>query len=269
MNKNFFFKLNQKRIIFMFSIIILTLICKTLYINHFLNQQTSSQAGTPKIAIVIDDFGGEDITGVNETLSIKCPITVAVMPNLPNSRVHASRAAEAGFQVILHLPMEPVNGKSSWLGPGDINCNLTNKEIVERLKEDLDSVPFAVGINNHTGSRATANGRVMKAVLEIAKEQSLFFLDSCTTSNTIIASLAQDLGVPCVERDVFLDEKESKYEIKRQIYKLVDIARKNGSAVGIGHVGQMGKTRASALNETIPELENPNVQFVFVSELVY
>lgn len=269
MNKNFIPDLNQKRIIFVFSILIIGLIFKTLYLNHILNQQTSTQAGTPKIAIVIDDFGGADTTGVDEMLSIKCPLTVAVMPNLPNSREHALRAATAGFQVILHLPMEPVNGKSSWLGPGAVYCNLTDEEIMERLKKDLDSVPLAVGINNHTGSRATANGRVMKAVLEVAKERSLFFLDSRTTSHTVVASLARDLDVPCVNRDVFLDEIGSKYEIKRQIYRLVDIARKNGSAIAIGHVGYMGKYTASVLKETIPELENQNVQFVFVSELAY
>lgn len=253
----------------MFSILITSLIFKTIYLNHIINQQTSTQADTPKIAIVIDDFGGEDTTGVNEMLSIKCPITVAVMPNLPNSREHALRATTAGFQVILHLPMEPVNGKSSWLGPGAIYCNLTDIEIKEKLKEDLDSVPFAVGINNHTGSRATANRRVMKAVLEVAKEQSLIFLDSRTTSKSVVASLSRNLGVPYVKRDVFLDEIESKYEIKKQIYKLVDIARKNGSAVAIGHVGHMGKYTASVLKETIPELENQNVQFVFVSDLAY
>lgn len=252
----------------MFSILIIGLIFK-LYLNHVSNQQTSTQVGIPKIAIVIDDFGSTDTTGVNEMLSIECPITVAVMPNLPNSREHAFRATKAGFQVILHLPMEPVIGKSSWFGPGDINCHLTDNEIVARLKEDLDSVPLAVGINNHTGSRATADGRVMKAVLEVAKERSLFFLDSCTTSKTVVASLAIDLGVPCVRRDIFLDNIGNKYEIKRQIYRLVDIARKNGSAVAIGHVGQMGKYTASVLKETIPELENQNVQFVFVSELAY
>ncbi|OPX90296.1 MAG: Divergent polysaccharide deacetylase [Pelotomaculum sp. PtaB.Bin104] len=206
------------------------------YTFPFESQQTSAQDITPKIAIVIDDFGGADTTSVDEMLSINCPITVAVMPNLPNSREHALRASTAGFQVILHLPMEPDYVEPNCLGPGAIYCNLTDEEIKERLVEDLDSVPSAVGINNHTGSRATANRRVMKVVLEVAKEHSLFFLDSLTTNKSVVAPLSRDLGVPYVARNIFLDDTVKEYAIKRQIYRMVDIARKNGSAVCIGHV---------------------------------
>lgn len=228
---------------------------------------TVARDGVPKVALVIDDLGGPDTTGVQEVLSIKSPLTAAVMPNLPHSRDHAYMATAAGHQVILHLPMEAIGSSDNWLGPGAILCNLTEKEIKERLSLDLESVPFAVGINNHTGSRATADRRVMKAVLEVAKEQRLIFMDSRTSGKSVIAGLARELGVPYIKRDVFLDEIPDKQEIRKQMQKLAGMARKNGSAVGIGHVGQMGQYTASTLKEVIPELEKQGIRFVFVTDL--
>lgn len=263
-----FFIIKRKKLLYLFAIISIPVLFIIFNAITGKNEQTSTKVGSPKVAIVIDDFGGADTTGVKEMFSIKCPLTFAVMPNLPHSREHASEAVAAGYQVILHLPMEPMRGKADWLGPGTIFCNLSDEEIKERLTRDLESVPYAVGINNHTGSRATADRRVMKAILEVAKERGLFFLDSRTNGKSVVADMARKLGMPYAKRDLFLDEITDLYEVKKQIGRLTDMARKKGSAVGIGHVGQMGKYTADALKEMIPELEKQGVRFVFISELV-
>lgn len=264
-----FFIIERKKILYIiFTIISITVLFVIFNTTTNKYKQTSALGNSPKIAIVIDDFGIADTTGVEEMFSINCPMTFAVMPNLPYSREHASRSVAAGYQVILHLPMEPIWGKANWLGPGAIFCDLSDEEIKERLTIDLESIPYAIGINNHTGSRATANRRVMRVILQETKERGLFFLDSRTNDKSVIADMAWELSMPFAERDVFLDGKIDAYEVKKQIGKLADVARKKGSAIGIGHVGQMGRYTANALRDMIPQLEKQGFHFVFVSELV-
>ncbi len=103
-------------------------------------------------------------------LKLPIPFTVAVMPFLPSTKQDAQLAHDRGLEVILHLPMEPVRGKKSWLGPGAITTDLSSDEIHKRIVAAIDDVPYAIGINNHMGSKATADERVMKILVEICKE---------------------------------------------------------------------------------------------------
>jgi len=220
-----------------------------------------------RVAIVIDDFGQHNTSGVREILSLGIPVTCAVMPNLENTRSQAEDASKMGHQVIVHLPLEPIRGKKSWLGPGSVTTNQTEDEIKSTVKEDFDSVPYAVGFNNHMGSAATANARVMRSILQVAREKEFFVLDSKTTGKTTIPNLAKQLGITCIGRDIFLDETKSPEHVKKQLLKLSQKALDKGSAVAIGHVGQGGKITARALEEMIPVIEKMGIEFVYLSEI--
>lgn len=219
------------------------------------------------VALVIDDFGNHN-EGVEEVLNLGIPLTVAVMPFRPCSRLDAEAAHKAGLEVILHIPMEPEKGRLDWLGPKGITCNLSDQEIKSRIKEGLREIKWAAGMNNHMGSKATQDKRVMKAVLEIAKEEKLYFLDSKTTSKSVVAEVSQSLGIDCFERDVFLDLIKSQAEVEAQLRRLADIALKKGYAVGIGHVGpEGGSVTARAIRSMKPILQAKGVCFVYLSEL--
>lgn len=165
---------------------------------------------SPKqVSIIIDDLGN-GLKGTDKIFSIKAPLTVAIMPLLRTSKEDAIRAKKAGFEVILHLPMEFHHGKKEWLGPGAVTIQMSTEEIKRQIRADLDSVPYAKGINNHMGSKATADERVMRAVLEVVKERHLFFVDSATSSDSKVTTIAKEMGIPVAKRDVFLDNVNSK-----------------------------------------------------------
>ncbi|MFD2611774.1 divergent polysaccharide deacetylase family protein [Paenibacillus gansuensis] len=218
-----------------------------------------------RIAVVIDDFGN-NMKGTEEMLKLPIPLTVAVMPLLPSSRRDAETAHRLGKEVIVHLPMEPVRGKKSWLGPGAITTDLTNEEIRSRVLAAIDSVPFAVGMNNHMGSKATADPRVMKVVLEVCKDKGLFFLDSRTSFKSVIPQVAEQVGVPVVRNAVFLDDVYSAAHVSKQISKLKMYLDSHQTCVTIGHVGPPGKITSALLAQSIPTFKT--TRFVTVSELL-
>lgn len=222
-----------------------------------------------KVAIVIDDFGQSNPEGVKEMLSIERPLTIAVMPNLENSRRQAVQAARRGYEVIVHLPMQPVRGRARWLGPGGITSNMTAEEIRHQVRRDFAQVPYASGFNNHMGSLITAREELVRPVLEVAGEKGFYVLDSRTSTKSKIIPLAQSMGIAYTQRDVFLDDVKSISHMKKQLELLADEALAKGSAVGIGHVGLGGEKMARAIKEMIPVMEAKGIEFVYLSELLH
>lgn len=124
------------------------------------------------------------------------------------------------------------------------------------LYDALEEVEYAVGINNHMGSKATQDKRIMKSILEVAKEKKLFFVDSKTSPKSVVLETAKELGVPCLCRDVFLDGTKDVNHIRKQVLKLGDVALEKGYAIGIGHVGiEGGKPTAEAIASAYPTLK--------------
>ncbi|WP_445670217.1 divergent polysaccharide deacetylase family protein [Paenibacillus sp. PL2-23] len=219
-----------------------------------------------KVAIVIDDFGN-GMTGTEEMLKLPVPFTAAVMPFMPTTKEDAEAAHRLGHDVIVHMPMEPNKGMKKWLGPGAITANLTDAEVRSRVEQAIADVPHAVGMNNHMGSKITADERIMRVVLTVCKEHGLFFLDSRTTFKTVIPKIAEEIGVPIVSNDVFLDDVYTEQHIAKQVRVLSKLMQTRESAVTIGHVGPPGKKTASVLHGSIPSMQSA-VSFVRVSDMV-
>jgi polysaccharide deacetylase 2 family uncharacterized protein YibQ len=220
-------------------------------------------AEAPRVAIVIDDLGN-DTAAVRRIAAWPWPVAGAVLPVLPGSAPASRELSRAGKEVLLHLPMEPASAGAR-PGPGLVLREHSDARISATLVEDLASVPEAVGVNNHMGSAATSDPRVMRIVLSELARRGLYFLDSRTTDATVGASTARELSVPTVSRRVFLDATATEAGVARAFDELVRRAREEGEAVGIGHPHP---ETLKVLEERLPGLASEGVKLVRVGELV-
>lgn len=215
-----------------------------------------------RVAIVFDDAGGA-LSDVEEIIAIGRPVTVAVLPGLKHSAEVAQRARSAGLEVILHLPLEPMDGAKA-LGPGGVTVAMGEAEIQDAVRSGLATVPGATGMSNHMGSRATADRRVMRAVMEVARERDLFFLDSRTTPHSVVMSVATEVGIRSAARTVFLDNENDPDAIRRELRRLIETALRNGEAVAIGHAQRL---TSRVLVEMLVEFDRAGVALVPASAL--
>jgi uncharacterized protein len=190
-------------------------------------------------------------------------LTLSVLPDVRYSGEVAREAAASGKGVMLHLPMEALSGINP--GPGKVTTAMSDREIVTAVQADLAQVPFVQGVNNHEGSKASADPRVMHDVIGVlAQRGNLFFIDSRTNAASVGESTARDLGVPTAARDVFLDNQATVAYSEAQLLRAAAIARERGSAIAIGHPKP---TTLEALRAMIPQLEASGIHFVLVGEL--
>ncbi len=218
------------------------------------------------IAIILDDIGNEPVESLQSVLALKYPVTFAVLPYLQHTRTSAYHLHKHHFEIMLHMPMEPENYPAANPGEGAILSNLNDAEIRAALKKALSSVPYARGVNNHMGSRITANRTLMRPVLEELRDTSLYFIDSRTQANSIAFRLARDLGLRTSRRDVFLDSEQSYDFAVKQLQEARRIANQQGSAIVIGHPYP---TSLAALRDQMPRMNAEGYRFVFASDLVY
>lgn len=223
------------------------------------------------MAIIVDDVGYE-AQPLDDFIALRRPLTFSILP-VEGSRELAAACAAAGFDVMLHLPMQPRRAAPN-PGPGCITVDMTDREIAAQVERDLAAVPGALGVNNHMGSRATADSRVMTEALSALRARGLFFVDSITTGASVGEETAARLGVPHAARDVFLDtnfEAEPKTteefinDASERMRQLGGIARRRGAAIGICHYHAR---TAQMLGRLLPQLEQAGFQLVPVSTLV-
>lgn len=242
-------------------------VCTALYPLRAGAEPLLESTAKKQAAIVIDDFGN-DMLGTKEMLALPIPFTIAVMPFLPTTKRDAELAHASGRDVIVHLPMEPVRGKKSWLGPGAITIDLSNDEVRSRVIAAVDDVPHAIGINNHMGSKVTADERIMRIVLEVCKERGLFILDSRTSPRSVFGKLAKEMGVKTAENNLFFDDVYTTRHIAKQMTKFQEHLRAHETCIAIGHVGMPGQKTAEVIKQAIPALRKEHVEFVPVAKLV-
>ncbi|NMD71142.1 divergent polysaccharide deacetylase family protein [Bacillus sp. DNRA2] len=221
-----------------------------------------------KAAIIIDDFGG-GVGGVEEFLEGDIKITAAVMPFTDKSKEHAKWAHKNGIEVMVHLPMQPKKGKKSWLGPKPITVDLSKDEVKQRVREAIKDVPYARGLNNHMGSLAIEDEEIVRAIVEVAKENKLYLVDSGTSPHSKIPEIATELGVPYLSRDVFLDDISSSSYVAKQMRRLAKITEINGRGIAIGHVGVTGKVCSKGVFASMNHYQDKKIKIVPVSELIY
>jgi polysaccharide deacetylase 2 family uncharacterized protein YibQ len=220
-------------------------------------------AAKARLAIILDDLG-YDRAAADTLLALPFSLTVAVIPHLPLSTEVAEEAFRRGDQVLLHLPME---SEVSDAKPEEIELHvgMSAVQVNEALAGMLDSVPHAVGVNNHQGSRATAEAALMEALMPLLRQRGLFFIDSRTTAATVAYDTAERDGVRAASRKVFLDDTPTREAILAQLDLAARDALRDGSSIAIGHPHP---ATIAALREGIPRLEARGIHLVFASDVV-
>jgi len=220
---------------------------------------------TALIAIVIDDLG-QDVKQAKEVFTLPGNITVAVLPGLAQSKDVANLAKQASHEVLLHMPMEPLKNHEKTQTPGTLSADMTPMAFLTTVSDDVESVPGAVGVNNHEGSALTENKEAMKFLMAELKARNLFFLDSLTNPKSVAYATAIEFGMKAARRDVFLDnEGDNPVYIREQLATLVDIARKHGKAIGIGHPHPV---TLSELRKWLADTGTQGIEIVPVSRLM-
>lgn len=217
----------------------------------------------PRVALIIDDVGSVR-KAADAMLKVPARLTWAVLPFTPHGKEYIQAAKERGFEVILHLPMEPLD-RSNSPGPGVIKGEWTEEEIIKQLEANLNQVPGAVGINNHMGSAGTADERLMGIIMGYLKNKDLFFIDSMTSQHSLGEAIARRYQVKFNKRNVFIDNLKDLTSKKNALRELIKLALRKGEAIGIGHVRD---GTAEAIIEMLPEFEKAGIAIVPVSELV-
>lgn len=222
-----------------------------------------AQPPAPVIAIVLDDLGNNLALG-REALALPGKLTYAFLPQTPYAARLSRQAHATARESIVHLPMQSLN--HSALGAGGLTLDMDEAELQHTLMQDLASVPFVVGASNHMGSGLTRDMEIMSQLMTMLAERGeLYFLDSRTHESTVAEQAARQAGVPTSRRDVFLDNQRDEAYISDQLNLLLARARRQGTAVAIGH--PYPETLA-VLARRLPELNGLGVELVPLSRLI-
>lgn len=216
------------------------------------------------IAIVIDDMGSS-IHEATSLMSIGVPLTFSIIPGLQKARDVARLAHDRGYQVMMHIPMEPQGYPAQRLEANGLLLSQGSEEIARRVNGYFTQVPYADGANNHMGSKFSEDREKMAVVLNQLKARGLFYIDSMTTPQSVGLKLARSMEVDSAGRNVFLDNEKEVQAITSQLDQLAALARKKGSAIGICHPHQI---TIKALSAHLPRLKKEGITFVSAGELV-
>ena len=219
----------------------------------------------PRIAIVIDDLGGEENSISRELLTWDIPITFSILPFVPHAKRLASEAHQKGREIILHVPMEPHGYPRTNPGKGVLLHTMSKEGLRRQLLEDIEAVPYIRGVSNHMGSRLMEDPDKLKVILTELKKKDLFFLDSRTTSQSVGFQTARSLGVKSGERSVFLDHAQGEQAVMQSLELLTQTALSSGKAIGIGHPHA---ATIISLKKMIPRIQEKGIQIVPLSELL-
>lgn len=231
-------------------------------INEDKPKKIFKSQGKYKMAIVLDDFGYNNSV-IKKYNAMPIPLTYAVLPYETYSTEVANSGYAAGKEIIVHLPME----SKSNITPESITLrtNMTSEQIAETAKKAIGSIPHAIGINNHQGSKATEDKRVVGIVVEILANRGMFILDSRTSSNSVIPQMARKYGIRYAINELFLDNSNDVDDIRARLRQAAKIAKRDGSIIVIGHDRP---NTAKAIGSMIDELQAEGIEFVFLSSLL-
>lgn len=217
----------------------------------------------PAIAIIIDDLGKQKGSG-QRAIALPGPVACSFLPRERHTSSLAEIAYRNGKEVLLHLPMDSIDGRR--LDEGAVTLDMTQEEFSRTVRANLAVVPHAIGINNHMGSLLTRHpGHMFWLMREMLHRQPMYFVDSRTTVATVARQVAQENGVPSIDRNVFLDNEVNDREITYQFSRLLQLARKQGTGLAIGHPHP---ETLAVLEREIPKLGQQGLQLVAVSELI-
>lgn len=216
----------------------------------------------PEIAIIFDDLG-ESLKEISELYSLNIPLTASVIPGLKFSSQSAAMAERCGFSVFIHMPMEPEGvsafrtKKYTFISPSQ-----SPREVKSLLRYYLNSLPQAIGVNNHMGSAATVDRPLMQIVMRAVKQRNLIFVDSRTSPNSVAYSEAQAQGLVAGINDGFIDAADDAKLINERLDFLAGKAAEKGKIIIIAHPR---KRTLAILKAKLPSLKT-KVRFITIKD---
>ncbi|AMB86557.1 hypothetical protein AWM79_15095 [Pseudomonas agarici] len=210
------------------------------------------------LTLIIDDLG-QNLPRDRRVLALPGPVTPAIMPDTPHAAEFAREAHQAGKIVMLHMPMDPATGPFAW------HPELPLEELQKRLAAAFKAVPYTSGVNNHEGSRMTAEPPAMVWLMGELQRRNKFFVDSRTSARTVAAAQAQKVGLASVSRDVFLDNERTEPAIAAQLTTAIRLARQQGTVVVIGH--PYPQTLA-VLERELPKLKEQGIDWIDIKSMI-
>jgi uncharacterized protein len=213
------------------------------------------------IVLIIDDLGF-DGQPLDKVMALDPNLNCSILPNGTRATEFAERLHARGFEVLCHLPMQPIGHEAP--GRNAILTSMDDAEIARVTRENVQAIPYARGVNNHMGSLATTDRRVMTIVLG-ALPAGMYFVDSRTTGGSIAAQVAREMNVRTATRNVFLDDVATETSVRKQLAALAAAAESHGTAVGIGHPHPV---TLRVLTEELPGLRERGFRFVRASSVV-
>ena len=217
-----------------------------------------------RVAIIIDDVGVNKYP-VRKLLELDVPITFSILPGQTHSRDIAEEIHNAGHEIMLHLPMEPVEGNGENIDKETLLLSHSPEELRNLARELTNSIPYAAGANNHMGSLLTQNSGSMRIIMEEIKGAHLYFIDSLTTPWSIAQSTARETGIKSAGRDIFIDDDRNEENIRKALFQAIRHAKRRGSTIAIGHPYSV---TIKVLGEMKDEFKKAGVKLVYASELV-
>jgi polysaccharide deacetylase 2 family uncharacterized protein YibQ len=215
-------------------------------------------------AIIIDDLGYNP-EAARGLCAMGQPLTVSILPLAPSTRETGRLAHACGLEIMLHLPLEPLEKSAGPVAQGTITSEMTEEEIRKEIDLFLEDVPWCRGVNNHEGSKITEDSRMMAMILRPLKDKGLYFIDSRTSKDSVALEVALEVGVPAAPRQVFLDDSLEENAIKAKLEELFALAREKGRAIAIGHPK---KQTIEALGKYLGLARSRGVKLVFVSDII-
>lgn len=227
------------------------------------NIPANNNARQVAISIIIDDMGYRLKAG-RRAVNLPGAITYSFLPHSPHAIKLSKLAHAQDKEVMLHLPMEAESGIK--LGPGGLTHDMTENNFITVLEENINSIPFISGFNNHMGSLLTKSSLWMNRLMQkVASINNIYFVDSKTTNRSVALKMARAEGIQSIQRDIFIDHIESKEFIQQQLKKLIIKAKRKGTALAIAHPK---KITLQVLEKWLPELKSQGVNLVPVSKLI-
>jgi len=213
----------------------------------------------PTIAIIIDDMGHNLYEG-RRLAQMEQPLTLAFLPFRKHTTSLAKLAHQQDKEIMLHAPM--ANTRHFGLGPGGLTPDMDEATLTKTLRRSLQSIPHVSGVNNHMGSLLTQQLQPMDWVMKELNRYPVYFVDSRTIANSIAGRVADAYRIPSLTRDVFLDHEQTEEFVDQQFQLLIKTAKKNGTAIGIGHPH---KVTVDYLEKHLPELDAQGIAVATVS----
>ncbi len=239
---------------------ILILLSTLFLISH---SQAESKTKVNYIAIIIDDLGYK-LEQDQRAIDLPGQLTFAFLPHTPHLKHLTDSVHAKGNDIMLHLPMQATM-ETLYLGPGALTNKMSEKQFKQSVIQSIHSIPHVKGVNNHMGSLITSQKNSMNWLMDELSNTDLYFVDSRTTVNTLAEKTANQYHIKNTRRNVFLDHELNRPAIEFQFNRLINLAKKNGSAVAIGHPF---KETLDVLEEKIPQLKAEGIQLISVSALI-